>query len=53
MTTSIEGVAFLSGTSNEPTIAEPGANTQLGKDAFFKVVGGSNAESGSTEPTVQ
>lgn len=38
MNTSIEGVAFLSGTSNEPTIVEPGANTQLGKDAFLKLL---------------
>ena len=38
MTTGLEGVSFLSGQSNEPTIAEPGANTQLGKDAFLKLL---------------
>ena len=38
MNTSIEGVAHLSGTTNEPTIVEPGSNTQLGKDAFLKLL---------------
>lgn len=38
MTTALEGVSFLSGQNNEPTITEPGANTQLGKDAFLKLL---------------
>lgn len=38
MTTALEGVSFLSGPNTEPTITEPGANTQLGKDAFLKLL---------------
>ena len=38
MTTALEGVSFLSGPNSEPTITEPGANTQLGKDAFLKLL---------------
>ena len=38
MTTALEGVSFLSGPQSEPTITEPGANTQLGKDAFLKLL---------------
>ena len=38
MTIGLEGVSFLSGQSTEPTIAEPGANTQLGKDSFLKLL---------------
>ena len=38
MTTALEGVSFLSGPKSEPTITEPGANTQLGKDAFLKLL---------------
>ena len=38
MTTALEGVSFLSGPNSEPTIVEPGSNTQLGKDAFLKLL---------------
>lgn len=38
MTTPLEGVSFLSGPNSEPKITEPGANTQLGKDAFLKLL---------------
>ena len=38
MTTALEGVSFLSGPNSEPTVVEPGANTQLGKDAFLKLL---------------
>ena len=37
MSVSISGVSMLS-TTNEPEVIEPGENTQLGKDAFLKLL---------------
>lgn len=38
MTTAIDGVSFLSQTTNQPDFVEAGDNTKLGKDAFLKLL---------------